>query len=356
MQMTAPPAEIMPLASLGDARKPWIELAERAGNIFSTWEWAKVWWDHFGAGKKLDIALLSRNGRSIGVLPMAVQRHNGITVSRFIGHGVADQLGPVCDPTDVSAVTAGLSSMRSHAIVLVAERMTADHDWPARLGGTLITKEFAPVIDLASEDSWDSYLGARSANFRQQARRRARKLHGLGVRFRLADNPAQLESDFGALRSLHAARWGAASAFDLGAPMAFHRDFAAVALEQGWLRLWLAEVDGVAVAAWYGFRFAGVESYYQSGRDPSWDRFRVGAGILEHSIREAFADGMREYRLLRGDEDYKHRYLSREESISTIACGRTPLGRAAVAALRLRARSKAVRRRRSASADGDASH
>ena len=94
------------------------------------------------------------------------------------------------------------------------------------------------MIDLASEDSWDSYLGARSANFRQQARRRARKLHGLGVRFRLADNPAQLESDFDALRSLHAARWGAASAFNLGAPMAFHRDFAAVALEQGWLRLW----------------------------------------------------------------------------------------------------------------------
>ena len=64
---------------------------------------------------------------------------------------------------------------------------------------------------------------------------------------------------------------------------------------------------------------------------------------------------MREYRLLRGDEGYKHRYLSREENITTIACGRTPLGRAAVAALRLRARSKVVRRLRSASADGDAS-
>jgi len=48
----------------------------------------------------------------------------------------------------------------------------------------------------------------------------------------------------------------------------------------------------VPVAAWYGFRFAGIESYYQSGRDPDWDRHAVGAGILEHSIREAFADGM----------------------------------------------------------------
>ena len=354
MQMTGAPPQIVPSADLVDAREPWTELANRAGNIFSTWEWATVWWDHFGTGKKLDIGLLRRDGQTIALLPMAIQRHAGITVSRFIGHGVADELGPVCDPTDISAVAAGLRTMRSHATVLLAERMAAEYDWPARLGGRLITKESAPVIDLASEDSWDSYLGARSSNFRQQARRRARKLQGLGVRYRLAEDPARLESDFDALRSLHAARWGAASAFDLGRRMAFHRDFAAVALERGWLRLWFAEVDGVAVAAWYGFRFAGVESYYQSGRDPRWDRFRVGAGILEHSIREAFADGMREYRLLRGDEDYKRRYLSREESVSTIACGRTPLGKAAVEALGLRARSKTARRRRSASAGSDA--
>ncbi|MGO9821112.1 MAG: GNAT family N-acetyltransferase [Solirubrobacteraceae bacterium] len=337
--------QIVRLARMEDARGAWTVLAERTSNIFSTWEWANVWWRHFGGGKTLDLALVRDGGQTTAVLPINVQRRRGIRVARFLGHGVADQLGPVCDPSQIPAAAAGLTAILSDASVLLAERMPADHDWARELHGKLITKEFAPVIDLAGEGDWDSYLRARSANFRQQARRRARKLQrALGVRFRLADDPGRLEADFDALVALHTARWGTRSAFGEGARTAFHREFAAHALERGWLRLWLAEADGAPVAAWYGFRFAGVESYYQSGRDPDWDRCAVGAGILEHSIREAFADGMREYRLLRGDEQYKRRYLSREESICTVAAARTPLGRAGAAALGLVARSKAVRR------------
>jgi CelD/BcsL family acetyltransferase involved in cellulose biosynthesis len=66
------------------------------------------------------------------------------------------------------------------------------------------------------------------------------------------------------------------------------------------------------------------------GRDPDWDRHAVGAGILEHSIREAFADGMREYRLLRGDESYKRRYATSVPSVLTAALGRSTGGRALV--------------------------
>ena len=127
---------------------------------------------------------------------------------------------------------------------------------------------------------------------------------------------------------------GRSSSFS-GARESFHREFAAVALSQGWLRLWLAESNGVPVAAWYGFRFAGIESYYQSGRDPRWDRHAVGAGILEHSIREAFADGMHEYRLLRGDESYKRRYASSPQTVVTVALAGSARGRALVAGVEM---------------------
>jgi hypothetical protein len=82
------------------------------------------------------------------------------------------------------------------------------------------------------------------------------------------------------LMRLHAARWGA-GAFE-GTAGAFHRDFAHRALDAGWLRLWLMEVDGRPVAAWYGFRFGGVDAFYQSGRDQSWDRYSVGSQLLVH--------------------------------------------------------------------------
>ncbi len=338
-------AKLVRLESMEDAREPWRALAERTGNVFSSWEWADVWWRHFGAGRRLELAAVLLGEETVAVLPIHGQRRRGMRVSRFLGHGVADQLGPVCDPGDAWAASTGLAAMLSDGAVLLAERMQRDRDWACELGGKVISEEVSPVIDLGEEGDWDGYLAARSANFRQQARRRARRLQrGLGVTFRLAGEPGRLRADFDAMLALHSARWGAESDAFTGRREAFHREFAACALERGWLRLWLAEAEGTPVAAWYGFRFAGVDSYYQLGRDPSWDRYAVGAGILEHTIREAFADGMREYRLLRGNEQYKRRYATRDTELCTVAAGRRPVARAAVAAVGLLARSQTGRR------------
>jgi CelD/BcsL family acetyltransferase involved in cellulose biosynthesis len=316
----------------------------RADNIFSTWDWAEIWWRHFGKGRTLEIAAVIEDGEQVAVLPVYTERLFGIEVRRFVGNGVADQLGPVCDPRDAAVAIAGLASLAEPAGVFLAERMLAERDWVRELGGREIRRELAPLIELQAEGDWDSYLAARSANFRQQVRRHGRRLERLGVRFRLADDPARLQEDIAALFALHAARWGPAASVSFQGGLAFHREFAMRALERGWLRLWLAEANGMPVAAWYGFRFEGVEYYYQSGRDPAWDRHTVGAAILEHSIREAFADGMRQYRLLRGDESYKRRYATCEPSLATVAAARRPLGRTAVGMLDVVARSRVGRR------------
>jgi CelD/BcsL family acetyltransferase involved in cellulose biosynthesis len=327
------------LPTLERAREPWRELAEQSRNIFSTWEWADVWWRHFGAGA-LALATVSAGGRTVGLLPLYRARLHGVPVVRFVGHGAADQLGIVCDPGEDLTAAAAMRSLLRGGEVMLAERVSGGATWAAAVGGRLLSEESSPIIDLAQEGGWEGYLGARSSNFRQQVRRRGRRLErGLGIRFRLADDPGRLAGDLRALLLLHDRRWGEESrAFRTRE--AFHVEFASRALEAGWLRLWMAEADGTPVAAWYGFRFAGVESYYQAGRDRSWDRYSIGAGILEHSIREAFADGMREYRLLRGGELYKRRYETREAGVCTVAAGRSPWGRATVATVAALARSE----------------
>jgi len=161
-------------------------------------------------------------------------------------------------------------------------------------------------------------------------RRRERKLakaHELAYR---ATTPETLEGDLDTLFRLHRARWGDASGFAVAEP--FHRDVARAAAVRGWLRLWLLEVDGEPRAAWYGFRFAGAECYYQAGRDPDWEEWSVGFLVLVHSIRAAFDDGLSEYRLLRGGEEYKSRFSNEDPGLETVLVGRGALGRAAVAA------------------------
>jgi CelD/BcsL family acetyltransferase involved in cellulose biosynthesis len=273
------------------------------------------------------------------VLPLYTLRRAGLRIARIVGHGVADQLGPVCDPEHFQLALAALACSHG-ASVLVAERLPAQGEMP---GASVLRREASPVISVSSDEGWEQYLQRRSANFRQQVRRRARGAERAGISFRLIGELGELQTALDALIHLHRARWGERTRAFAGARERFHREFAALALERGWLRLWLAEAQGSPVAAWYGFRFQGADYFYQSGRDPAWDRYRVGAALLEHTMREAFADGMREYRLLRGDEPYKQRYASATRTLDTVAVTRLAWMRPALSIARALALSHAGR-------------
>jgi dTDP-4-amino-4,6-dideoxygalactose transaminase/CelD/BcsL family acetyltransferase involved in cellulose biosynthesis len=312
-------------------------LAERAGNIFATHEWLSTWWHHFGRGEQRVLAFRGGSGEPVAVAPLYAYRLAGLRVLRFIGHGPADELGPVCDPRSRAIVAGDLM----HALaagaagawdVLVAEQHPQEQGWSALLGGRPVRHESSPVLRVRGR-SFEEIIASRSANFRQQVRRRERKLvRETGLRYRLANDPDTLEKDLGLLFDLHHMRWGAdgSTAFD-ASRRAFHRDFAALALARGWCRLWIAEAGDQPVAALYGFRFAGRELYYQSGRDPAWDHYAVGFVLLSHAIRSAVEDGVSAYHLLRGDEPYKRRFANDDPGLETFVTASGSAGAAAAA-------------------------
>jgi CelD/BcsL family acetyltransferase involved in cellulose biosynthesis len=324
-----------PVDDLASIKSEWSELADRSGNLFSTWEWASVWWKHFGRGRPLAVALCrDQSEELVAILPLYLAFERPLRVARFIGQNDGDELGPVCERGDVRVADALLRSAdqpRRRWDVLLAEHLPGGTGVAPLLGGRTLRRWACPVVDIEAT-SWDEYLAGRSSNFRSQVRRKERRLvREQGLRYRLAGDPDRLNADMDTLFALHHARWrdGNSRAF-AGAHAAFHREFAALALRRGWLRLWIAEANGRAVAAWYGFRYAGAELYYQSGRDPAWDRFSVGLVLLTHTLREAVNDGMRQYKLLRGNDAYKNRFATSDPGVETVAVSRGLMGRFAV--------------------------
>jgi CelD/BcsL family acetyltransferase involved in cellulose biosynthesis len=249
---------------------------------------------------------------------------------------VADQLAPVCAPDDRPQAARALEAAfaDSGAQLLVADRLPGEQGWTGLLGGRLMRTEPSPLLDAGGAD-FDAWLSSRSKNFRDQAKRRERKLRREheSVEFRLSDDPERLDSDFDTLVRLHEAHWGERSGSFAGERLSFHRDFVHAALERGWLRLWTLEVDHRPAAAWLGYRFGGIEWYYQAGRDPALERENVGFVLLVHTIRSALDDGMREYRLLLGGESYKDRFANGDHGLETVALGSGLRGRAAIAAV-----------------------
>lgn len=310
----------------------WSALAAATGNVFVTPEWAATWWRHFGDGSRLLLrGARDAGGELVAVLPLCVAPLARVPVARFLGHGPGDQLGPVCAPRLRRRVAAALRGLlREERIpLLLAEQTAVAEGWRAHLDATPLTGEGSPVLRFPGGD-WDAYLATRSSNLRQRVRYTERKLaRDHEVRFRLA-TAETLARDLDALFALHEARWsGGETAF--GPDERFHREFAALALERGWLRLWVLDVDGAPVAAWYGLRYGDAESYYQAGRDPEWDRHSVGFVLVAHTMRAAREDGMREYRFLRGDEPFKYRFATHDDGLETLGVSRVPGGGAVLA-------------------------
>jgi CelD/BcsL family acetyltransferase involved in cellulose biosynthesis len=332
------------VGSLDAIDAEWSALARACGNVFSTPEWASSWWRHHGARfAPLVFACRADDATLAAVVPLYVWTRSRVRIARFIGTGPADQLGPVSAPCHRAFAAEALRTISDfpEIDVLLAELLPGDETWRTAFGAAPIRIESSPTISLTG--GWESYLAARSPNFRQQIRRRERRLQrDHALQFRLAGDPASLQDDLDVLFSLHRARWGTGRSAFLPWER-FHRDFAAVALERGWLRLWFLDLDGRAVAAWYGFRFAGVESYYQAGRDPSQSDESVGFVLLAHTIREAARDGMREYRLLRGSEPFKRRFADSDSGLETFAIAHGVRGRLARVTAAAALRSNLVR-------------
>ena len=337
-----------PIEHLDALCDEWTALAEQAGNPFSTWEWAAAWWRHYGHTQSLSLhACRDATGRLVAILPLCRGSIRGLRTIRFIGHGVSDQLGPVCAPADRPAVARALRRVLAdtpHGFdAFIAERVAARDGWSALLGAHRLLRETSPTLNLRGQ-TWEGFLAARSQNFRQQVRRRERRLEReRNLRFRLAADPDRLDDDMATLFALHTARWGDESRSFVGTRGEFHRDFAARALRRGWLQLWFAELDGAPAAAWYGLRFARDDYFCQSGRDPHEEASSVGFVLLSHTIREAFRTGQDTYRLLRGGEAYKDRFADGDAPVDTLVAGYGVTGEAAVTAVRAAARSRHAR-------------
>jgi CelD/BcsL family acetyltransferase involved in cellulose biosynthesis len=327
-------ARVERVGSFEELRAEWTSLADRRGGIFATWEWNDAWWRHFGRGRELLLhTCRSGNGTLVAVLPLYAWRGRLPRIVRFLGHGPGDELGPVHATGAETAAADGLRTALDSVgwNVFFGEQLPGDERWGERLGARTWRSEANPILTVPA-GGWDAYLAGRSSNFRQQLHRRTRALERAGdVRFRLADE-ASLGRDLDTLFALHRARWGTRKTSFDDAP--FHRDVARTALDRGWLRLWLLELGGRPVAAWLGFQVGEVGSYYQAGRDPTYERLSVGFVLLAHSVRAAMGDGAAEYRFGRGAEEFKYRFTRGDPGLETVTLARGRAGQAALGAAR----------------------
>jgi CelD/BcsL family acetyltransferase involved in cellulose biosynthesis len=314
-------------------RDDWSRLASASRNLFAAWEWNELWWRHYGRGRPLRIAVLRDGDEVAAITPLYVWSRRPLRILRLIGHGHGDLLGPISSREDAAdALRLALAAERYD--LFAGDWMAGDRDWAGLLRGRVVRRTGYPILRFAEGSSWQDFLALQSPRFRKTVRHRRNRLEGSHeVTYRYADT-ASLERDLDAAFGLHRARFREhPGCLFCGDHEPFQREFAAIALERGWLRLLLLEVDGEAVGCDYGFVFENAYFAYQGGRDPAWDRYSVGFLLEVESIRRMLEAGAAEYRFLGGEEPYKYRFPTEDPRLETVLAPATRRGRLAAAAL-----------------------
>jgi CelD/BcsL family acetyltransferase involved in cellulose biosynthesis len=335
----SPPAtlERIDRAGFSRMRDEWNELirSSRADCLFLTWEWLHSWWNHLAEDRELAIVAVRSGHRPIALAPLAVRPRSltrFLPEAEFPGSGFAGSDYPdiivragyeaeaarlLCSDLSRRNVTFRWNNLRR-------ECEAAHIAWALRdFGWTVVQAQVnvCPFISLRGH-TWESYLATLGSEHRYNLNRKSKRFsRDYEVRLEQAQTETQCREGVDRLIALHNLRWqsrGGSDAFHTAELADFHREFAALALKQGWLRLFTLFAGDRPAACLYGFLYRRKFYFYQSGFHPDFEKNSPGLILMGMAIQQAIGEGANEFDLLHGDEPYKRHWTQEKRAVTRL--------------------------------------
>jgi CelD/BcsL family acetyltransferase involved in cellulose biosynthesis len=308
-------------------QQEWNELlqASDSDGFFLTWEWLYTWWKHLSGDRQLFIVVVRCEGVLSAVAPCCLSpqnlsRRRLLPVLEFLGNGSvgSDYLDVIVRRGHEQEARLALSSsLAGERLVVRWTQLKRGGSLAAGIASALVEDGWScaesetnicPFIRLAGK-SWESYLATLGAEHRYNFHRKWKRLNrDYIVSFEQVRTQEQCGESIDLVIAQHNLRWrdrGGSDAFHTPGLVEFHREFCQVALEHGWLRLYVLRLDGRPAACLYGFLYGRTFYFYQSGLDAAYNKQSAGLVTMGLAIRSAIEEGAEEYDLLHGNEAYK---------------------------------------------------
>lgn len=309
--------EINQIEQLGDLREAWNVLLDQTprASFFQSLEWLETYWRHFGLDQKLRTLVVSDDGRTVGIVPLAVRRERTrlgmLRVLTYPLHDWGSFYGPI-GPDPAAALASGLQYVRAtrRDWDLIELRWVSPDGGMAPVEQALETAGYrayrsvwdqTALVDLG--DTRDGWFNARPAKWRSNVRRDERRLRERGtveyIRYRPLGNRFGEDDPrwdlYGDCETVARRSWQGDSTngttLTHTSIRAYLRDAHAAAAARGEVDMNLLYFDGRPLAFSYNYYRRGRVQGLRSGFDA--ELAREGAGNLLHvsAIRDSFARG-----------------------------------------------------------------
>lgn len=292
----------------------WHDLVERADltHPFLHHDWVRLWWDCFGAGRRLHLIVVRARDRVLGIAPlmsesawmygMPVRRlrlmHNDHTPrADFIVAERADEVyGAIWQTLQQSAdrwdvVQLGQVPADSPTLRLLAR--LADRDGHAT---GIWHGESSPYVPVAGR--WIEYAAGLSRKFRQNLRNRLARLKRLGEpALEIVHDPAALAGTEADALRLESSGWKRRAGSDIVSDSAAHRFYTALARHGAavGLRHFFLTVGGRRIAAAWATRYRDRLVLLKTGYDPAFAACSPFKVLTDLALRDAWATGVEEF-------------------------------------------------------------
>jgi len=340
-------------AGFAALREQWNALADvsETGTVFLRHEWFDAAWQWLANDCERLILLVSRADRLIGIWPLVTRRRTqrkiGITAVEFLSVPDTQVCDAICAPRDhAEVVNALFGYLRDHGqswdtvelTKLPSGSLTAGYLAEARGQGVasfeVTTDGSNPQVAL--DATWADYYATRSRRLKKGnnlvANRLKKKFDDIDMRWiRAGSADEQLVSE--ALEtavSLSGRSWKrkTGNSLDHSGPNAFISKLTAHALAEGWLSIWVLELDGRPAAMEYQLAFRGDVHALRGDFDDEFSSLSPGTFLNWRLLERLFDEDQKCYHMGPGDNAYKLRWAEQApEQSRAIAYGRSLRGR-----------------------------
>jgi CelD/BcsL family acetyltransferase involved in cellulose biosynthesis len=326
--------EIRDVAGLGPVLAGWDALAVACGLPTTAPAWGLAWWRHLApADSELRVLVVRDGDEVIGVAPFVLTRSDGAAIYDLLAEDTGRN-APLALPGrewEVAEAATGALLAADPVPTMIRLRSAPLSGWfgpwvtalrltdgrgPSRSILRQSPVTHCPVLTLTG--TFEQWLDGKSANFRSEMRRLRKRFAAAGATIRLS-RPETVDDDLRTYMGLHLARWdGGGSVYDaIEGPLLAALTEMAHGLPGERFRLYVAELDGVPIAAQLFLAAGGQIMYHNGGWDEAHARLKPGIVGILHAIEEGFAQGDRRLDFGPGTHPYKLRFADGDDPVAS---------------------------------------
>ncbi len=278
--------------------------------LFSSPEWSKTWWDHFGKGNQLYLGAVIDHNRLIGIAPLRLKKGT----LYFIGDD------DVCDFLDF-IIEEGKEDIFFNCLIehLVKSKFhslnlspllpdSATYNWLSRTGNkfnlTVTCDQADVVVGMYLPQTLSSYLAGLKSKYRHELLRKERRLKEEGdVDFILdnVDHPDKVELFLRFFRESREDK----NKFLSPSMENFFKNIINIMGKLNILRMGILQLNSVPIAATLCFLYQNDLYLYNSGYNPDYRWLSVGLLSKYYCIKKSIDQNLRRFDFLKGGEKYK---------------------------------------------------